>query len=278
MIDPLTYEFFRKALIAGLLASVACGVMGAYVVVKRIASISGGLSHAAFGGVGLGYLLGFPPLLGATGFALVSSALLSRVYHRIAGGLDTWISVLWASGMALGIFFVSLRPEYPPDLLSYLFGNILFVSDANLWLMALLDGTIVVTVLFGFRAFQAVTFDEEFARVLGLPVERLFQVLLALIALAVVMLIQVVGVILVIALLTLPAAIARQWSDSLRRMMVVGTLVGATCTTAGLYLSYGLSARFTVPAPPGPLVVLLALVGYAVSSALRMQRASARPK
>ena len=274
MIEALGYEFFRKALLAGLLASVACGVMGTYVVVKRMASISGGLSHAAFGGVGLGYLLGFPPLLGATGFALASSVLLSRVYRRIAGGLDTWISVLWAAGMAMGIFFVSLRPEYPPDLLSYLFGNILFVSDANLWLMGALDATILFAVWTFFTAFQAVTFDEEFARVVGLPVERLLQALLALIALAVVMLIQVVGVILVIALLTLPAAIARQWSDRLLRMMVVGTIVGAACTTIGLYLSYWLSASFGVPAPPGPLVVLLALAGYGISSAFRHLRRS----
>jgi zinc transport system permease protein len=269
MLEALALPFFQRALVAGLLASVACGIIGTYVVVKQISSISGGLSHAAFGGVGLGYLLGFDPTLGATLFALASGAFIGVAYRRLRSSLDTLISMVWSGGMALGILFVALAPGYAPDLMSYLFGSILFVPDGYVKLTAALDGLLVVVVALLFKELQAVSFDEEFAEVMGVPVQAVFQVLLALTSLAIVVLMRVVGVILVIALLTIPAAVARQWSESLVRMMTLSSVVGAMCTTGGLFLSYGLSERFGLNVPTGPLIIVLAVVVYGASSGLR---------
>jgi zinc transport system permease protein len=272
MLEALELPFFQRVLAAGLLASVACGILGTYVVSKGMASIAGGLSHAAFGGVGLGYLLGFPPMIGAAGFGVLAGLAVGLAYRRLDSGLDTLIAMVWAAGMALGIVFVALAPGYAPDLMSYLFGSLLFVSWDYVALVAVLDLVIGLAVLLLYKEFQAIAFDEEFAEVSGVPVERLFLVLLGLIALAVVTLIRVVGVILVIALLTAPAAVARHWSQTLGRMMGVAAAVAAACTTAGLFLSYGLADAFALSVPPGPLIILLAVAGYGISDALRGAR------
>jgi len=273
MLEPLHYPFFQRAVLAGLLAAVACGIVGTFVVVKRIASISGGLSHAAFGGVGLGYLAGFDPTLGATAFALLSASISGVAYRRRRAGLDTLIAMMWAVGMALGMVFLSLSPGYKPDLMGYLFGNILFVPDRYVWLTAGLDLGIVVAVAALFKELQAVAFDEEFSQIVGVPVDALFQGMLAMIALAVVVLIKVAGVILVIALLTIPAAIARQWTARLGTMMAVAVAVGAACNTAGLWVSYLVGERWDVNVPTGPLIILLAAVVYGASAAaVRLRR------
>ena len=269
MIDALFEPFFQRVLLAGLLASVACGVLGTWVVAKRMTSMAGGLAHAAFGGVGLGYWAGIPPMLGAAGFGVAGGLLIGLVYRRLHSGLDTLISTVWAVGMSVGILFVAITPGYAPDLLSYLFGSLLFVSWNYVWVVAALDLLIVCVVARVFHDLQAVAFDEEFAEVVGVPVERRLLLLLALISLAIVTLIRVVGVILVIALLTLPAALARHWVDDLRRMMALAVAVSATCTSAGLLLSYGLSDSFGWSLPPGPLIVLLAVGLYGVSATAR---------
>jgi len=267
--EALSYPFFQRALAAGLLAAVACGIVGTFVVGRRIASISGGLSHAAFGGVGLGYLLGFEPMLGALGFGVLSALGIGSAELRLRQGLDTLIAMVWAVGMALGILFVSLAPGQAPDLLGYLFGNILLVSPGYVVLVALLDLVIVGTVLLLFRRLRAVTFDEEFAWVIGVPVEALFLLLLTLVALTVVVLIRVVGVILVIALLTIPAAVARHWTDRLSRMMALAVLTGAVSIAAGLFLTFGLSSEFGIDLPTGPSIILLAAAVYGISAVAR---------
>jgi zinc transport system permease protein len=272
MLDALAQPFFLRVLLAGLLASVACGIIGTYVVAKRIASISGGLSHAAFGGVGLGYLLGFPPMLGAAAFGLLAGLVVGIAQRRLRSGLDTLIATVWSVGMALGILFVALAPGYAPDLMSYLFGSLLFVPWSYVAVVGALDLLILVVVVLFHRYFQAVCFDEEFAEASGVPVGPVFLFLLGLTALAIVTLIRVVGVILAIALLTIPAATARQWVDSLRAMMVVAVALCAASTVGGLLLAYGLAGALGISAPPGPLVILLAATLYAISSVLRAAR------
>ena len=246
-----------------------CGIVGAYIVVKQMASISGGLSHAAFGGVGLGYLLGFNPMIGAAIFGLASGAGIGWAYRHLRSALDTTIAMVWSFGMALGILFVSLSPGYVPDLMSYLFGSILFVPAQYVVFVFALDVFVILIVAVLFDEFQAVAFDEDYAQVMGIPVEAVFHILLALIALTVVTLIRVVGVILVIALLTIPASIARQWCRSLRKMMFVATLIGAFCTTAGLYISYWLSEGAEANIPTGPMVILVAVGLFIVSALVR---------
>ena len=269
MLEALSFPFFQRVLVAGLLASIACGILGTYVVAKRITSLSGGLAHAAFGGVGLGYLAGFNPMLGAAGFGVVAGVVLGLAQQKLRAGLETLISMVWAVGMALGIVFVALAPGYAPDLMSYLFGNLLFVSWDYVALVAGLDLVIVGVMLLFFKEFQAVSFDEEFAQVAGVPVRGVFVALLTLASLAIVTLIRVVGVILVIALLTIPAAIARHWADSLKGMMAIAVAVSASCTTVGLFVSYGLSESFALSVPPGPLIILVAALLYGLSAAAR---------
>lgn len=272
MIEALGVPFFQRVLLAGLLASLACGVIGSLVVAKRISSLSGGISHAAFGGVGLGFLLGFDPTLGAAAFGVAAGVAIGLAYRRVRSALDTLISMVWAVGMALGILFVALAPGYAPDLTSYLFGSLLLVPWKYVAWIAAVDVLALAGVAALFKELQAIAFDEEFAEVVGLPVEALFLGLLALTSLTVVVLMRVVGVILAIALLTIPAATSRQWTRSLAPMMAGAVGACAACTLGGLLLSYGLSGSASVSAPPGPLIVLLAALLFAASSALRRLR------
>ena len=277
MLDALALPFFQRVLLAGLLASLACGVIGSLVVAKRISSISGGISHAAFGGVGLGYLLGFDPTLGAALFGILAGIVIGLAYRRARSGLDTLISMVWAVGMALGILFVALTPGYAPDLTSYLFGSLLLVPWKYVAWIAVVDVLVLGGVALLFKELQAISFDEEFAEVIGLPVEAIFLGLLALTSLSVVVLMRVVGVILAIALLTIPAATSRQWTRSLPPMMAGATALCAACTLGGLLLSYGLADATSISAPPGPLIVLLAAAFFAISSGVRRLRARGGP-
>jgi len=240
MIDVLQYEFMQHALIAGLLAAIVCGIVGVYVVVKRIVFISGGIAHASFGGIGFGYLIGISPVLGAMFFAIASALGMGLVTRKTRLPEDTAIGIMWAMGMALGIIFIGLSPGYAPDLFSYLFGNILTVSSSNILLMLILDAIIVTIVIALYKEFLAISFDEEYGTVAGAPVGALYFLLLCMIALTVVVLIKVVGIILVIALLTIPAAMARQFTHNLWKMMLLAILFGEAFTFGGLWLSYEL--------------------------------------
>ena len=238
MIEALQYEFMRNALMAGLLASIACGIMGAYVVVKRIVFISGGISHCAYGGIGLGYYLGINPIVGAIFFSLAAALGIGMISRRTNQREDTIIGVMWAIGMAMGIVFIGLTPGYAPDLASYLFGSILTVPSNDIMIMIVLDIIIISIVNLLYKEFLALCFDEEFVTVIGIPVKSLYLILLCLIALTVVILIRVVGIILVIALLTIPAAISGIFTNSLKKMMFLSILLGTIFTTSGLWISY----------------------------------------
>lgn len=269
MSDVLAYEFMQNALLAGLLASLACGVIGSYVVVKRIVFISGGIAHTAYGGVGLGYLLGISPLWGATGFSLLAAFSIGLVSRRLGQSSDTIIGVIWAVGMALGILFVNLAPGAAPNLMTYLFGSILTVSRADVFLMLALVLAIFLTVGLFYKEFLAVTFDEEFSTVLGVRVEAIYLLLLGLVALTVVILIRVVGIILVIALLTLPPATARLFVRRLAPMMSLATVVGILCTISGLFLSYRLNEFTGKPFPSGPVIILVTATVYLLALVAR---------
>lgn len=241
MLEALQYQFMQNALLAGLLAAIACGIIGVYVVVKKVVFISGGIAHASFGGIGLGYLLGINPVLGAMAFAIASSLGIGLITRRSRLPEDTAIGILWAMGMALGIIFIGLAPGYAPDLFSYLFGNILTVPFFDLMLMLILDVVIIALVALFYKEFLYLSFDEEFSTVSGVPTEGLYLLLLCLIALTVVVLIRVVGIILIIALLTIPAALARQFTHSLKKMMLLAILAGVIFTFSGLWISYALN-------------------------------------
>ncbi|MHC1604459.1 MAG: metal ABC transporter permease [Candidatus Methanofastidiosia archaeon] len=238
MIELFHYEFMRNALLAGTLASVICGIIGVYVVLKRIVFISGGIAHSSFGGIGLGYLLGINPMITTLLFSLLSALCIGAIKQKIKLHEDTTIGILWATGMALGIIFIGLSKGYAPDLFGYLFGNILAVSSSDLTIMFGLSIFIILIVALFFKEFLVLSFDEEFGKTVGVPTEYVYFLLLCLIALTVVILIKIVGIILVIALLTIPAATSRLVTSSVKKMMLISILIGAFSALCGLVLSY----------------------------------------
>jgi zinc transport system permease protein len=257
--DLPRYDFLLYALAAGLLASVACGVVGTYVVTRRISYIAGGISHSVLGGIGAARYFQtvhgwswLSPMIGAVAAALASAVIIGWAGLRAREREDTVIGALWAVGMAAGVLFISQTPGYNADLMSYLFGNVLLVGARDLWLIAALDCVVLALVALYYRQFLAVCFDPEFARLRGVPVEAFYLLLLCLVALTVVLLIPVVGVVLVLALVTLPAAVAGRFTRSLWGMMLTAAGLSMLFTTGGLALSYGPGL------PPGATTIMLA--------------------
>ncbi|MFZ5565053.1 MAG: metal ABC transporter permease [Thermodesulfobacteriota bacterium] len=237
-IDALQYEFMRNALAAGLLAAVICGIMGSLVVVNRIVFLSGGIAHAAYGGIGLAFFLGWSYLAGTLGFALAAALIMAGITLRARHRADAIIGVIWAVGMAVGVILLDLTPGYNVDLISYLFGSILTVPAKDLWIMAGLGTGIVALVMVFYNDLLAISYDEEFARVRGVAVGPLYFMMIGMLAVSIVMVIQVVGLILVIALLTIPPFIMEKYARSLFHMMAGASLLGILFTLTGLWLSY----------------------------------------
>lgn len=234
----LQFEFMRNALLAGVLVSLAAGIIGVYVVLNRVTILSGGIAHAAYGGVGMAYYFGFDPLVGGIVFSLIASLLMNIVQRRARQRTDMLIGVMWAVGMAIGILFVDRSPGYKVDLMSYLFGSLLAVSPGEIYIIVVLDCIVLLTVFALYRSLLAISYDETFAIVRGVPVNIISLILTALIALVIVMMMRVVGLILVIALLTLPAAIANHFTRDMRKMMALASGLGILFSVSGLWLSY----------------------------------------
>lgn len=258
--------FLIMALAAGFAASFASGIIGSFVVVKRIVSISGSIAHSVLGGMGVClwlrrvYGLDFlTPLQGALAAGLLSALLMGWIHLKYKEREDTVIAAIWATGMSIGVVFIALTPGYNVELLNFLFGNILWVSHSDIALLLSLDILIALTVAIFYRRFLAICFDEQQALLQKVPVHTLYLLLLCLVAIAVVLLIQVVGAILVITMLAIPAAIAGTLTQTLSRMMVVATLLGALFTFLGMYLSYELNW------PPGATISLVAALFYSLS-------------
>lgn len=254
--QALQFEFMRNALYAGVLVSIACGIIGTFVVVNRIVFISGGIAHAAYGGIGLGYFLQFNPVLGAIVFSLVAALGMGIVQRKTQQRADTIIGVMWAIGMAIGIILLDLTEGYKADLMSYLFGSILTVPKEDLLIMLVLDIIILVMVALFYKELLAISFDPVFAATRNVPVDSLYLLLIAAIALTVVMVMQVVGLIMVIALLTIPAAISGHLVKDLKQMMLLSSLLGMLFTTLGLCLSYFLNLT------SGATIILVAGLAY----------------
>ncbi|MGM0770442.1 MAG: metal ABC transporter permease [Halobacteriota archaeon] len=270
MIELIQYEFMRNALFAGLLASIACGIIGVYVVVKKIVFISGGIAHASFGGIGISYFLGINPIFGVLPFSLFSALTMGTISKRSDVPEDTIIGILWSLGMAIGIIFIGWTPGYAPDLMTYLFGNILTVPGSDIYLMLALDVIIIGTVYFLYKEFMALCYDEEFSRVSGVPTDKLYLLLLCLIALTVVVMIRVVGLILVIALLTIPAALSRQYTSNMKIMIYLSILFGAIFTITGLILSY----YFDIAS--GATIIIVMATAYLLNTVFQKWNRSSR--
>lgn len=253
------FEFIQNAIYAAILASIACGIVGSFVVIKRLVFIAGGIAHAAFGGIGIGYYLGINPLFGIMPFSLLSALGMGIISRKRLASEDSLIGIIWALGMSIGVIFMGLTPGYVPDLQSYLFGNILTVPRMDVWLMMGLNFVILVTVGLLYKELLALCFDEESAEVLGVKVTFLYLLLLCLVAITVVILVRIVGIVLVIALLTIPASIAKQFTSNLKVMMGISIVLGIVFTLGGLALSYAFDLA------SGASIIILSSVGFVIS-------------
>ena len=255
----LGMSFFRNALLASLLASITCGIIGTYIVSRRIVFISGGITHASFGGIGMGYYLGFDPVLGAVLFGILSALGIEFFTRKADLREDSAIAMLWALGMALGIIFIFLTPGYAPNLMSYLFGNILTVSLTELIFLTLLAMGIVAFFVLFYRMILFISFDEEFALTNNTPVRLFNMILICLVALTIVLNIKVVGIILVMSLLTIPQAIANLFTRYFHRMIFYSMFFGFVGSLAGLIFSY----IYDIPSGAAIIFALVIMFGIA---------------
>jgi len=258
LFSALQYDFMQNALLGSLLVAIMCAITGTFIVIKRLVFLSGGISHGAFAGLGAAYFLGINPMLGAMLFAVLSAVAITRVILRQSMPADATIGIFWATGMAAGVLFIYITPGYAPDLMPYLFGDILTISKEQLFWMAVFS---LLSVLFTgllFRQLVAVSFDEDFARLRGLPVGAIMMMLMIMNSVAIVLMIQSVGIILVMALLTIPPLVGLALAAEIRTVMLYAFLSAVVITVGGLALS------FLLDLPSGPAVVMLGVVLLAV--------------
>lgn len=238
MIDALSYDFIQHALIAGLLVSIAAGIIGSLIVVNRMVFLAGGIAHTAYGGIGVAVYFGLPIFLGASFFAVLAALIIASITLKHRERMDTFIGLMWAVGMAVGVVLIDMTPGYQADFMSYLFGSILAVSKSDLWFMGGLLAGILFIMTFYYRDILAVSYDSEYANLRGINVPFFYTLILILSALTVVVAIKVVGLILVIALLTIPVYIAEKLSNTLFTMMLLSGLFSSIFTLFGLWFSY----------------------------------------
>lgn len=255
MFELFKYHFFVNSLIGALLTSITCGIIGTYIVSRRIVFISGGISHSSFGGIGLGYYLGINPVFGAAIFAVISGFLIELISSKAKVKKDSMIGILWALGMAIGIIFVYITPGYAPDLMTYIFGNILTISDFELLLMVILCIVIILVFIFYLGQIITLSFDEEYAKTKGINTTFLNYLLICLISFTIVVNIRMVGIILVISLLTIPQTIAGVISKDFKNIIFLSIIFGLLGSITGLFFSY----VFNIPSGP---TIIFSLVAF----------------
>jgi len=263
-LNLLSYGFFQHAVLAALLMSISCGIIGTYIVSRRMVFISGGITHTSFGGIGIGYYLGLPPLAGAAIFAVVAALTSENLTRRKVLRNDSVIAILWSLGMAIGIIFIYLTPGYAPNLMSYLFGSIITVSSTDLWFMLALALTVTAIFILFYRPILYVSFDEQFARTRGIPVMFINYLLIILVALTIVLSIRTAGIILVLAVLTIPQNISNLYTKRFSQIMIWSVLLGFAASLLGLLLSYYLDI------PSGATIIFTLVVLYLVARLIKV--------
>ncbi len=254
VVELLSYTFFRNALWGSLLASIACGIIGSYVVARRMVFISGGITHASFGGIGIGFFFGFNPVLSALVFSVLSAFGIQWLSKNQNVREDSAIAVFWSLGMALGIILIFLSPGYAPNLSEYLFGNILTISQTDIMLLGILSVVLVIFFTYFYRAILNTAFDKEFAKTRGVPVAFLEYTLIMLVAVTIVLSIRLVGIVLLISLLTVPQMTANIFTNRFSKIMLGSVLISFVGCIAGLLLSYFLNV------PSGAFIIFVLIV------------------
>ncbi len=238
MFELLEYNFIQNALLSAILISIAIGIVGSLIVVNKITFLSGAIAHSSYGGIGICVYLGLPVFLGANVFAVISAIIIAFITLNNKSRIDSIIGMMWATGMAIGIIFIDLSSGYNVDLMSYLFGSILAVSNFDIYYMIALDIFIILLVGVFYQQILIVSYDSQFALLRGISLKFFYTLILVLCALSVVAAIKVVGLILVIALLTIPTYLAEMFVNKLSSMMIISTLLSIIFTLGGLSLSY----------------------------------------
>lgn len=257
--DIFEYTFLRNAFLCAILASVTCGIVGTIIVEKKLVMMSGGIAHSSFGGIGIGYWLGIEPILGGLVFSVMAALGVVNIKRKTQNQADVIIGMFWSVGMAIGVLFISITPGYPPDMTTYLFGDILTVSSMDIYLIGILGLFITSIIVAFFSYWKAFLFDEEFLKVIGIKTIHLESVIFVLIALTVVVLIKVVGIILVIALLTIPPMIAKIFTFDLKKMMGLSIGISMFLSVLGLIGSYYMNI------PSGATIILLSAISYLIA-------------
>lgn len=238
IVDILSYEFLTRALVASILSGITCGIVGCYIVARRMVFLSGGITHASFGGLGMALYAGVDPLLGSLSFAALSSVGIEFAARRGRMREDSAVGIIWALGMAIGVVFMSLRPGYATDLTSYMFGNILLVNDTDIEYLTWLTLFVVVGALMMLRKLMFVTFDEDYAKSQGLNTALIAYIMAVVIAVTIVLSIKVMGIILLLSLMTIPAVIANSLTKDYRWMTLWSAIVAVVGNVAGFVVSY----------------------------------------
>lgn len=266
--ELLEYKFIVNSLLAGILASISCGIIGTYIVTRRMVFLSGGITHSSFGGIGIGYYMGLNPIITAAIFGVLSALGIEFISKRSNIREDSVIGILWSFGMAVGIMFVFLTPGYAPNLMSYLFGSILTVSELDIILMAALSLILVLVFVIFYRIIVFVSYDQEFAKTHKIAVSLINYVLIGLVALTIVLNIKVVGIILVISLLTIPQSIANLFTKNFKNIIIGSIVIGLVGAFLGLVISYEINI------PSGASIIFSLVMIFLIAKLFQIARRS----
>jgi zinc transport system permease protein len=266
----LEYDFFRNAFAAAFLMAVSCGIIGTYIVARRMVFISGGITHASFGGVGISYFFGWPPMVGAAVFALIAALTTESLTRKKIIRNDSLIAVMWSLGMAIGIIFIYLTPGYAPNLMSFLFGSIITVTNTDLILMLALTIVVLLFFILFYRIILFVSFDEQFAKTRGIPVMLVNYLLIILVALTIVLSIRVAGIILVLSLLTIPQNTANLFTNNFGKILLWSVILGFMGSIAGLLVSYYMNI------PSGATIIFSLVIIYILGRLVKLFRSRRR--
>lgn len=268
-----SYEFATNALVSMFFLSILAGIVGTYIVVRRMVFVAGGITHSAFGGIGIAYFLGLPPVGGAMAFAVLTAFGIELLNKKGKVREDSAIAMLWSLGMSVGIIFMFLTPGYAPNLMGFMFGDILAVSRADIWAVGLMAAAVTVATVIFYRPILYTSFDPDFAALTGWPVRAISVAMSIVVALSIVLSIKAVGIILVLSLFTIPQAIANLFTSNMRNMMVVSTIIAAAGSLGGL------AAAFVIDLPAGATITaLLAGAFIVIKSTLYIVAASRKAR
>lgn len=270
MLEYLDYTFFRYALAGVILIAVSAAMIGTYIITRRLVAICGGITHACFGGLGLGYFLGISPVATAAVFAVGSSVAVEWMSTRLRMREDSVIAVIWSVGMAIGVLFVFMTPGYVPELNSFLFGNILTISLTDIEIFAAFTGLLILFFALFYNKIVACAFDRDFAAVMHLPVRFINYTMTVFVALCIVLTIRLVGVMLLMSMLSLPMMTAEVFSRRFLHMMLLSTVISLLCSVAGLWLGT------LIDVPCSAIIVILMAVTFFVSRVARQIAVASR--